>query len=163
MIFDYRIILGILFVLIFALIKRKQDNRNTKDKSSPIDPGNLDDQFFENLKGNEVIPFLRTYNPSDLMILRSLLDSNGINSMVNFSRMNSLYPNLRIDGHTDTIIYIYRMDQEKAVELAEEYIRNISSGQRISKGGIVRNVAEMAIGGILMASLRNRTLPEIIT
>ncbi len=161
MTFDFRILILVLFVLIFGLIRKNQE-RTDKKKVEPENPGNLDDYFFDNLNKREIIPFLRTFNPSDLIVLRSLLDSDGIISMVNFNKMNSLYPNLTIYGHTDTILYICREDREKALEITKEYIAKIIASEKTEKRGVVRNIAEMALGSVVVPSGRSRTLPEII-
>ena len=160
--FDFRIILFIALVIIFALVRRRQEQNKKKDNRLIDDLKNMDDIFFLQANGRKVIPIIRTYNPSDLMILRSLLDSSGINTLVNFSEMNSLYPNMRIEGHTDTIIYIYESDRENAEEIATNYIENIVSISSDRRGGKFRNVAEFVLGGVIMPSGKNRTKPELL-
>lgn len=163
---DYRILLIILGILIFALIRRFQ-NRDINDSESrnmPDDPvlDDLDEKFFNNAKGHDVIPFIRAYNAADVAVLRSLFDSNGIRSLVNFNRMSSLYPNLKIVGHTDSIIYIYSDQKETAREVAENYIKTIREFSRHNGKDVAGNIAEMAIGGVVVPSGENRILPEIL-
>lgn len=123
-----------LVVCFFAVgvFKRSRDRQETRralnpeseSERGPETARDLNDEFFENAQGKIPIPFIRIYSNQDKMIIRSLLDSAGIRNYQGMHHFGDLLPGVRVQGYTDTILYIYESDREEAEELVIDYIRN---------------------------------------
>ncbi len=105
--------------------------------------------FLKNAEARAVVNLVKTHNPGDMALLRSLLDSAGINTFVNFDAMNSLYPGVNLGNHTDTILTIFEEDAVEAREIVATYLAE-------------RQSRDPVLGGCPMPSGRSKTLPELL-
>jgi hypothetical protein len=113
-------------IIAFAYVKKRSrgsSRENTVRKEEEF--RDLNDVFFEKLDRESVIPLVRVYAPKDKMFIRSLLDSEGIPTYVGNEHINNMFPGVRMQGNTDTIIHIMANDRERAVAVVEDYIRNL--------------------------------------
>ncbi len=168
------LIIGALVILIFAIvfkIKEKQkDLEGQKDKESPVEEtlakseefDDLNEKFIHNSKNRKAINFVKTYNPSDQIIIRSLLDSSGIESYSKLNSASTLFPGFEISGFSDSVICIFEDKKKEAYEIVNEFINVLKDGEPEKLNSIVRNIAEFTIGGYVVPSGRNRSLPEIL-
>lgn len=125
----------------------------------------LNDRFLAAAEGRPSVAIVRSYNPEDVMVLRSLLDSAGIASYVRFQNMNSLYPKIVMGRNSDVLIDVFADELEEARLIAEDYIDRLKAESRVgpgSKAAALRNAAEMAIGGIIAPDSETRLLPELL-
>ncbi len=125
----------------------------------------LNDRFLAAAEGRPSVALVRSYNPEDVMVLRSLLDSAGIASYVRFQNMNSLYPKIVMGRNSDVLIDVFADELAEARLIAEDYIDRLKAEGLInpgSKASALRNAAEMAIGGIIAPSSDTRLLPELL-
>jgi hypothetical protein len=144
------------------LAKKRPKNENASKKESWEATDSMNAVFLKNAEGKPVINLVRTYNPGDMALLRSLLDSAGINTFVNFDAMNSLYPGVNLGNHTDIILTIFEEDAAEAKEIVANYLAEQRDHEPEKAGSRIRNVAETVLGGYPMPSGRNKTLPELL-
>jgi hypothetical protein len=158
-------------ILGVALWRRYAEKRSAK----PREQGNreegseelmdLNERFLAAAVGRQSVALVRSYNPEDVMVLRSLLDSAGIASYVRFQNMNSLYPKIVMGRNSDVLIDVFADELEEARLVAEDYIDRLkaeSGASPHSKAAALRNAAEMAIGGIIAPDSETRLLPELL-
>ena len=82
----------------------------------------FNEKFLRNPAGkDETIELVRVFRPDDLELLRSLLDSEGIESYAPVSNMGALYPLDTIPGFTDSVITVYAVDAEAARQIVKDY------------------------------------------
>ncbi len=158
-------------ILAVALWRRYVEKHSAK----PSERGNrdegaeelmdLNERFLAAAEGRPSVALVRSYNPEDVMVLRSLLDSAGIASYVRFQNMNSLYPKVVMGRNSDVLIDVFADELAEAKLIAEDYIDRLkaeSLNSPASKASALRNAAEMAIGGIIAPSSDTRLLPELL-
>ena len=162
----YLVAAALIAVFIFALIKRKSDT----EKESQAQKGQVQEQqefrdlnqdFLDKAGGRSSIQVVNTYNLNDLMILRSLLDAEGVCTWVDFENMQSLFPGVTISGYSDSCISVFREDKELSKEIISEYLINVQNNQAESSGKL-RSIAEFAIGGYAIPNASTRLLPELL-
>ncbi len=162
------IILAIMILVLIGKVLRRKlaKKRRTQSEEAPAESWETTDsmnaEFLKNAEGRQVLNLVRTYNPGDLALLRSLLDSAGINTFVNFSAMNSLYPGVNLGGYTDMIVTIFEEDAEEARQIVSGYLDGQRGHDPEKTGSRVRNVAEAVLGHFVIPSGRNKTLPELL-
>ena len=82
----------------------------------------FNEKFLRNPAGkDETIELVRVFRPDDLELLRSLLDSEGIESYAPVSNMGALYPLDTIPGFTYSVITVYAVDAEAARQIVKDY------------------------------------------
>jgi hypothetical protein len=158
-------------ILGIALWRRYVEKRGSKpggqegQKEGSQELMDLNDRFLAVAAGRPTVALVRSYNPEDVMVLRSLLDSAGIASYVRFQNMNSLYPKIVMGRNSDVLIDVFSDELEEARLIAEDYIDRLkaeSGASPHSKAAALRNAAEMAIGGIIAPDSETRLLPELL-
>ena len=82
----------------------------------------LNEKFLRNPSNKEgTVELVRVFRPDDLELLRSLLDSEGIESYAPVSNMGALYPLDTIPGFTDSVVSVYAVDVEAARQIVQDY------------------------------------------
>jgi len=74
--------------------------------------------------------------------------------------MNSFYPNMRIEGHSGTIIYIDKTDKKNAEEIAMHYIENmvlISSDRKGEDLKMLLSLCQEVLLCLLVKTGQNRS------
>lgn len=112
------------------------------EAGKPVQDGDdfpdLNDKFLGNLKNkSEAVALVRAYHADDLMLLRSLLDAEGVESFVQPSSLGDLYPTVATVGLGDSVITIYRVDLEAACRVVEDYLASWEDPEGVAK--LVRN------------------------
>ena len=155
------LIVVIIFAFVIILfIKKQNSNISSEEKNQEeTDFRDLNEEFFTKSQGENIIPFVRIYAPKDKIILRSILDSEGIPTYVASEHTNNLLPGVRIQGHSDIIIYIIANDQNHARDIVKDYIRNLI--ESINPDIDVKVGDFFALINALPTSF-NQILPEII-
>ncbi len=149
-------------VLRRTIIKNKQKISREANKEPWETADSMNDLFLEKAEGRSVINLLRTYNPGDMALLRSLLDSAEINTFVNFDAMNRLFPGISLGNHTDMILSIFEEDAAEAKLIVSAYLEEQRNHDPEKAASGIRNVAEAVLGQYVVPSGRNKTLPELL-
>jgi hypothetical protein len=92
-----------------------------------LDNDSWNASFLAKAQGQETIKLLRIYNRQDVLILRSLLASLGIENYLAYSNMGDLLPGMRIQGHTDMVLVILAEDRDDAVAAVQTYLEEASA------------------------------------
>ena len=83
----------------------------------------LNEKFLRNAGQKDgTVDLVRVYEPGDLTLLRSLLDTEGLESYVLESQMGSLYPLETIPGFADSTVTVYRVDYEAGRRVVEDFL-----------------------------------------
>ena len=152
--------IAILAVYIFVFRKKKSANRNdTGVSQKDTEFKDLDEDFFEKSQGRDVAPIVRVYASKDKVLIRSLLDSEGIPTYVGSDYINNLFPGVQLQGHSNTVVYIIADDRTRAKNVIEDYIRNLVSSMNPKIDA--KAVDFLAMISALPTSLR-QSLPKII-
>ena len=122
----------------------------------------FNDKFIGNSGGRTQIRFIRVYSPVDLMIIRSMFDSEGIETYAEYESINSLFPGLRVPGYTDTVISIFEDKLDEAKEIAEDYLSALRNNETQRIKDMLRNLGELNIAGYAIPSNQNRMMPELL-
>ena len=164
------IVFLIIAMVALGVIKRRLDTRSAAREESPdgeqpeMTGGerDLNDEFFANAGGETPTAFIRIYSNQDKMLIRSILDSAGIRSYQDMHHVGDLLPGVRVQGYTDSLLYIYESDREEAEALVVDYIRNrveqLTGRPVNSKQALADAVALLN----LKPTSRNQILPEFL-
>ncbi len=161
---NYYLIFGVGIAFILYLLIFRNKNKFLGD-TSVIDEEqfeDLNDKFCNNYNHRVSIDFVRVFNPSDTMLLRSLFDSKNIESYLKFGGMNNLYPGIQIVGHTSSIICVYEDKLEEAKIVVDEFKLAIKRANPEKPTSKIRNIVEFALAGQSVPSGRNKRLPEVL-
>lgn len=122
------IILLVIIIVAIAVIARRLDadraGRSETGDDTDRPDRDLNDDFFQNMGDSTPVPFLKVYTPQDRMLIRSILDSAGIPSYQGSHHVGDLLPGVRIQGHNDSLIYIYDSRRSEAEVLVIDYLKN---------------------------------------
>ena len=158
------ILFAVIVIFLVAFLKKKSDVEGPSDLTGEVETSgddfeDLNEKFFNNAEGRSPIPFVRTYAPKDKMLIRSILDSEGIPTYVGSEHINNILPGVRIQGHADSVIYIFRDDRWRALPVVEDYIRDLV--ESANPGLNARAIDFAAVLAALPTSL-NQIVPEIL-
>ena len=162
---DLAVFLSVAAVLLalYALFARKRDpgrrpGAASRGKAARPEPGegelaedavrgiDMDGEFLAKAGGRPTTDAIRLYSQEDCALLRSMLYSCGIMSLVRYPNMNSLRPGAGIPGYNDIVITLYEDDLGEAGEIVDEYNRR-GAGDAPTAGEKIRNVAEFLVAG----------------
>lgn len=83
----------------------------------------LNEKFLRNEKNKQgTLDLVIVYQPDDLVLLRSLLDAEGIESYAPESQMGALYPVSTIPGFTDVTVSVYEIDSETGRQVVKDFL-----------------------------------------
>lgn len=140
----------------------RQKGRPARPRRPREETEDFNEKFLRQHGNDPGVALVRTYNPEDLMLLRSLLDSSQINTWAEFAQMNSLLPGVVIPGHTDVVVYVGEDDLDEARTIVADYIETLRSGNVAHLGDIMRNLAEFSLGGYAQPNRGGKALPELL-
>jgi hypothetical protein len=157
------IILAFAILVIALVVKRKLAKKNEKGlKDKDEDFRDINREFLDAAKSDRPIPFLRVYNHQDKMVLRSVLDSEGILTYLDLDHMSSLYPGFKVQGYTDSIIYVLERDIVTATGIAKDYIANLINVLHKNPVNKTQAAADFVSAVNFKPTSRNRVLPEFL-
>ena len=157
---------GIVLIIVFAFVLRHRQNRSEEDRPDSDESArededgmpDLNEEFLAAAAGEDTAGLVRTFHPTDLMILRSILASEGIPNFVPHSHVGGLLPGVRVQGYTDSTIVIRVSDAEDAIRLTQDYIETIQTPNTPK----MRNALEFLAAGVPVAAAEDRVLPELL-
>ncbi|MDA3958798.1 hypothetical protein, partial [Oceanispirochaeta sp.] len=97
------LLISILIIIGGVYAKFKVD-RSTRNSAEPEEQPDLNEKFLHNSQGQGVVDLVKTFNASDNMILRSILDSKGIDTYVKSNNFGNLYPTFDINNFASSVI-----------------------------------------------------------
>ncbi len=154
--------MGIIKRILDRRALRRENGTESDSDSRPEVERDLNEEFFKNVEGEISIPFIRIYSNQDKMLIRSILDSAGILSYQDMHHVGDLLPGVRVQGYTDTILYIYESNREEAEEIVVDYIRNqvenLTGNQLTTKQALMDAIALLNA----KPTSQNQILPEFI-
>jgi hypothetical protein len=146
------------------LLSRPKKAASTDVEVEAIDRkrAKLMDSFYEaTSNGEPVRNVARIYSQTDIAAIASMLSSEGIAIVQLNPNMNVLRTGVPIQGLNDSVFVVLERDYAKAKGILQDYILDMSTRENTSSAGtIIRNVAETAIGGVMVNSDVGR--PEIL-
>jgi hypothetical protein len=139
------LIIGFLYFIVFIITdtkKYKDDEISESEKL--IDNIDLDEKFiFEKAStGKSAIDILRFHSVAEIITIRSLLFSCGINSLIQFANINRLYPGIAVDGYNDIRLTVFEDDLLEVEEILRNYNTEIISKDKIKLVSKIRNIIE---------------------
>lgn len=153
------IFMAIAIIMIIGFNQRKKSKDVDNEENEKDEFIDYNQEFIESSEGQEVIPFVRLFSQSDKLMIRSLLSSENISTYITNENTNNLFPGRMVQGYTDTVIYIFKEDRERARSIIEDYILNlIENIYPEIKTKAIDLVAAMA----LLPTSMNQIVPEII-
>ena len=161
------ITLAVAAIFLVAFFKRRSDRRaqqpaeasGTDAAGEDAEPADLNEKFLSAAEGRPASAFVRTYASKDTLLIRSLLDAEGIGSYVGGERVNALFPGLMIQNYTDSAIVIFDDERERARPIVEDYIRNLIAAADPDADAFGVDFAAVLL---LLPTSLNQILPEIL-
>ena len=132
--------------------------------------GEIDDtqpdfnQKFLDAGGEDRTPvdLVETFNPVDRMIIRSLLDSEGVETYIEASSLDTILPGVRFPGHSGSVIRIYEDKAGTAREIVEDFIADIKQDRAADINEKLKKLGDNAIGGYVIPPNQNRMMPKLL-
>ena len=138
------ILIAIIIILSAVFLNRKEKSQRSKNgKDKPVREENgfqdLNEKFLQNCEGKRIVDLVKVFRPHDRDILRSILDSEGIETYVKSNNFGDLYPTYDVFSFSTTVISIFAENTSPAKSIVEEYI-NILSNQESASDDLVDGI-----------------------
>ena len=123
----------------------------------------MDNEFIKETETKKtVFDFAKIYSIEDLIVIRSILYSCGINSFIQFFNMCSLRPGVGVDNYTDMRLSIFEDDSEEVKIIIQEYENRKIEDQKVKLKTKVRNIVEAIIGNWIVEESKSARSIEIM-
>jgi hypothetical protein len=142
-------------VLIYAIARKYKEKHHGSDNSKKKPDAEITDElvemediFFEKIRnGATEIRFLDIYTQYDLMILKSLFQSEGIPYRTEFECLAKVKSGPHIGGQNNIYLYILKEDIDDAIELVKNYLQSKQLDDNNEKENLnrIRNAVEFLI------------------
>jgi hypothetical protein len=146
------VVVAVLALVVFGWFSRRRFWTWKQPRPEPGRPArdgddfeDYNEKFLRNFGGKTgSVDLVRTYNADDVMLLRSLLDAEGVETYVQFSSLGALYPTVATIGFNDSVITIYRSDLDVARRVVEDFLAGWDVPQA-GTGGVLRSRPELLV------------------
>jgi len=144
-------------IILFALFMNRKEEKEDNEKEGIIpeekerdELPDLNDKFLENAKGRDVIDLVKVYNPQDSIVLRSILDSEGIETYVKSNHFGDLYPTYDLHNFATSVISIYKENSAAAKQIVEDYLLTLKKESYNRDSNLLENTLKTgsALAGI---------------
>lgn len=115
--------------------------------------------YREAARGKKVLRFLHIYSQFDVMLIKSLLQSEGIPFHTEFEHMNKVRPGLAIRNYNQITVTILDEDYRDALELIRTYRK---SGHEEGRASAFRYMAELLVGNWCVPAAGNPLGMEVL-
>jgi len=124
---------SVIFGIVFFL--RKTESSHSEDGNIKEDKfPDLNKLFLDHAAHRKVVKLVKTFNPSDQMILRSLLAADGLDSYVKSNLFGDLYGISRDSIFSTTVIEVFEDSVTRAKIIVQDYILNLQNEKKIGTG-----------------------------
>ena len=120
------IALCIVFTAILLNREQNKKNRKKREKGHPDDFPDFNKRFLENARGKQVIDLVKVYNPQDMIVLRSILDAEGIETYVKSNHFGELYPTYDLHNFATSVISIFNDNSAAAKKVVQDYLLTLN-------------------------------------
>ncbi|MDC7233643.1 MAG: hypothetical protein PQJ58_10450 [Spirochaetales bacterium] len=122
----YHLILLIFVCLVIVVLLRKRNSSAESDAAGEKDEmADLNEVFLSHAGDREIVDLVKVFNPSDLMILRSMLAAEAIDSYVKSNYFGELLGSAKESIFSTSVISVFKDSTEDAVSVVENYISNL--------------------------------------
>jgi hypothetical protein len=166
---NYFTLLCLAAFFLLALFLNKKEKRekippSDEDNQPPVeDFPDLNDIFLSNAEGKDILGLVKVSNQQDKMILRSILDAEGIETYIEPNHFSGLYPTHGIHRGSSLIIFIYKSKAAEAKKVVEDYILTLKEGRSSEKANPLDRALKTGamLSGVLLPEPDN-SLPELL-
>lgn len=121
------------------------------EASMPGDEGyvEMEEAFFRRAsEGEHEVKLLRAYFPQDIMLLRSLLQSEQVPFRTEFDAMSGIMPGVQIANFNETYFYVLAADRAAALDVVASYLDSKLVDQgKPPAAAAARGFAELVLAG----------------
>ncbi len=112
----------VILAVIYFLGKHSSSGENP---GSEEDLKDMNERFLDRSRGRTVIDLVKVFNPSDEMILRSILAAEGVESYVKSNHFGDLYGSAKESIFSTVVISIFEDKTDEGKKIVQGYIRNL--------------------------------------
>lgn len=153
----------VLVVLIIAVVLKKKDTSSGSPKNTDQeDLPDMNEVFLNHAQGRAVVDIVKVFNPSDLMILRSIFAAEGIDSYVKSNYFGDLYGSAKESIFSTTVISIFEDKAEDAKVIVKEYIKNLLKESTRNENQIPPSVQAAASAALGLPGADLKYIPELL-
>lgn len=135
--YHYALLALVVFGISFVLKKRESSSRSEHTEDEMPD---LNEVFLNHAGGRTVVDLVKVFNPSDLMILRSIFASEGIDSYVKSNYFGDLYGSAKESIFSTTVISIFEDKVDDARGIVQNYVQNLMKDQTSGESSTAEEV-----------------------
>ncbi|QEK03565.1 DUF2007 domain-containing protein [Treponema phagedenis] len=124
-----QILVIVCFLLFALLLFKNKDNFFKASKPESTEEERLknlvemeDEYYRKTAAGEQTLPFVKLFYQQDCMIVKSILQSEGIPYHVKQEHLSSVLIGQGVAGQNDTYFYILRKDYEGALKIINDFI-----------------------------------------
>jgi hypothetical protein len=127
------IILGLLILGILLFLMKRSAKVHEEGKDEETNLADLNETFLKDVEGRTVIDLVKVFNPSDEMILRSILASENIDSYVKSNHFGDLLGCSQESIFSTAVISVFEDSSGQAKTIVQDYIHNLYKDQRLDE------------------------------
>ncbi|MBN2508991.1 MAG: hypothetical protein JXB03_01900 [Spirochaetales bacterium] len=110
----------------------------------------------------EAVHLVEVFNPVDQMIIRSLLDAQGILTYIEPSSLETLFPGVRPPGRDGTVIQVYDDESNEAQETVADFILDLRQRRTARIHEKLKNLGDNAVHGYRIPPHQDRMMPRLL-
>ena len=162
--YSHYALIAIIIIVMAIVLKRRETPSKREDQNKEDDLPDLNEVFLNHSGGRTVVDLLKVFNPSDLMILRSIFAAEGIDSYVKSNYFGDLYGSAKESIFSTTVISIFEDKVDDAKVIVQQYIQNLQKDRIDADPSIKDHVqaAATVLTGVPTAAADLKYLPELL-
>ena len=154
----YIILLSLLILVILLFLMKRSTIKGAGDQEE--DFPDMNEIFLSHAKGRSVVDLVKVFNPSDEMILRSILTSENIDSYVKANHFGDLLGCSQESIFSTSVISIFEDTVGQATIIVQNYISNLYKDQSSAEDGDSTKVHPIVSGMMPLSEIKY--IPELL-
>lgn len=138
--YSHYALLALVIFVIAIILKKREVSSKSDDQNKEDDLQDMNEVFLNHAGGRKVLDLVKVFNPSDLMILRSIFASEGIDSYVKSNYFGDLYGSAKESIFSTTVISIFEDKLDDARVIVQDYIRNLQKDTNDTDSSVAEDV-----------------------
>jgi hypothetical protein len=162
--YSHYALFALVIIGISLILKRRETLSKSEEQIKEDDLPDMNEVFLNHAGGRTVIDLVKVFNPSDLMILRSIFASEGIDSYVKSNYFGDLYGSAKESIFSTTVISIFEDKLDDARGIVQQYIQNLQKDKTDADPSVSEHVqtAATVLTGIPTPAADLKYLPELL-
>ncbi len=149
-------------VIIGIILFLNKHSSSKSDSGTEEELTDLNERFLSRSRGRSVVDLVKVFNPSDEMILRSILAAEGVDSYVKSNHFGDLYGSSKESIFSTVVISIFEYKVEEGKRIVQGYIRNLLKNESAPEADLTTQVQSAASAMVGLPAADLKYIPELL-